>query len=254
MTEVVLLGSGNVATHLFKAFSASEKVRVVQVYNHSQNSLAFFEGKCETTTAFNEIFDADVYLIALKDDVISQAAEELRNKKGLVVHTSGAAGLDVLEFCNRRGVFYPLQTFSKKKDVEYSEIPFCLESNSSEDMELLRQMANAISGKFYDINTEQRKKIHLSAVFVCNFVNHLYTTGEKICSENKIPFEIFQPLIKETAQKVQKASPSEVQTGPAIRQDQKTINTHLEQLISPEDKQIYQLLTNAIQNFHGKKL
>ena len=254
MTNLVILGSGNVATHLFRAFSASKKVKVKQVYNHAQDSLSFFKDKCQTTTSFSDILDADVYVIALKDDAISKTAENLRAKKGLVVHTSGTAGMDALGFCERKGVFYPLQTFSRDKNMDHSEIPFCLESNSSEDMALLKFLADEISGKYYEITTEQRRKIHLSAVFVCNFVNHLYTIGEKICEENDIPFEIFKPLIKETAQKVQHASPSEVQTGPAIRQDQKTINAHLEQLNSAENKQIYQLLTNAIQNFHGKKL
>lgn len=254
MTELVLLGSGNVATHLFKAFLGSKNVRVKQVYNHRKESLSFFQDKCETTTSISDILEADVYVIALKDDVISQTAEALRNKDGLIVHTSGTAGLDALVFSKRKGVFYPLQTFSRSKEVNYCEIPFCLEANSSQDMDLLKQLAKEISGKHYEITSEQRRKIHLAAVFVCNFVNYMYTIGETICEQNGIPFEIFQPLIKETALKVQHTAPSKVQTGPAIRQDQKTINAHLEQLQSAENKQIYQLMTDAIQNFHGKKL
>lgn len=254
MIDLVLLGSGNVATHLFKAFAGSEKIRIKQIYNHSEESLSYFRKNCAVTTDLSKIKEADVYLIALKDDVIAGAAEELRNKDALVAHTSGSAGLNVLNFCKRRGVFYPLQTFSKHKDVNYQTIPFCLEANSSEDMKLLKEMADEISGVSHEISSEQRKKIHLSAVFVCNFVNHLYTIGEKISKENDIPFEIFEPLIKETARKIETASPAGVQTGPAIRRDQETINSHLDQLTTFEEKQIYKLLTNAIQNFHGKKL
>ncbi|MGB7786507.1 MAG: DUF2520 domain-containing protein [Salinimicrobium sp.] len=252
MMQLVLLGSGNVATHLYKAFSASKKVQVKQVYNHTRNNLDRFD--TEVTTELSALADADVYLLALKDDVIPQIAETLSSKNALIAHTSGSAGLDALEKCERKGVFYPLQTFSKDKRLDYSEIPFCLEANSPEDLSLLKDMAAEVSGKFYEISSEQRKKIHLSAVFVCNFVNHLYSIGENICKENDIPFEILQPLIMETARKIRDASPSEVQTGPAIRNDQSTIQAHLEQLTDPQNKEIYQLLTQAIQSFHGKKL
>lgn len=252
MIQLVLLGSGNVATHLYRAFSASQKVQVKQVYNRSFNNLDSFD--TNVTTEISELVDADFYLLALKDDVIPEIAEKLQSKQALIAHTSGSVGLDALGKCKRKGVFYPLQTFSKEKQLDYSEIPFCLEANSSEDLELLKQMAAEISGKAYEISSEQRKKIHLSAVFVCNFVNYMYNIGEKICRENDIPFEILQPLIMETAKKIQDASPSEVQTGPAIRNDKSTIQAHLEQLKDPQNKQIYKLLTQAIQSFHGKKL
>ena len=254
MINLVLLGSGNVATHLYRAFSASEKVKVMQVYNHSTNGLTAFEGKTPVTTSLEELAEADVYLLALKDDVIAGVAQKLESKKGLVAHTSGAVSLSAIEGCPRPGVFYPLQTFSRDKKVNYSEIPFCLEAKNPDDLALLKTMAGEISGKAYEISSAQRKKLHLSAVFVCNFVNHLYTIGESICEENKIPFEILQPLIQETANKVRTSSPSEVQTGPAIRYDESTIQAHLELLKDRDNKEIYQTLTKAIQNFHGKKL
>ena len=254
MIEVVLLGSGNVATHLFKAFSAAEGIHVKQVYNHSKNSLAYFRNKTETTTQISELFEADIYLMALKDDVIPTVAAQLQDKQGLIVHTSGSVALDALNGCKRKGVLYPLQTFSKENEVIYSEIPFCLEANTPEDLQLLKSLAEMISGKAYEINSQQRRKLHLSAVFVCNFVNHLYAVGEQICQKSEIPFDILKPLIAETARKVQNASPAKVQTGPAIRNDQSTIKGHLELLESNENKKIYELLTSAIQTFHGKKL
>ncbi len=255
MIEIVLLGSGNVATHLFKALSAAEGIRVKQVYNHSEDSLEFFRGKTEVTTNISELAPADVYLMALKDDVIPEIASKLEDRDGLVVHTSGSVSIDALKDCRRRGVFYPLQTFSKDKEVNYCTIPFCLEANTAEDLQILKQLADKISGKSYEISSEQRKKLHLSAVFVCNFVNHLYAVGEQICQKSDIPFEILQPLIKETANKVQHASPAKVQTGPAIRNDRSTINAHLQLLdASEENRDIYNILTSAIQTFHGKKL
>ena len=255
MIEIVILGSGNVATHLYRAFMAAEGIRVKQVYNHSEGSLDFFRNKTEVTTDISELAPADIYLLALKDDVIPEVAAKLQQLKALVVHTSGSVAMDALSGCERRGVFYPLQTFSKENEVNYSTIPFCLEANSLEDLQLLRKLAAKISGNSYEISSEQRKKLHLSAVFVCNFVNHLYAIGEDICQKSEIPFEILQPLIKETANKVQHASPAEVQTGPAIRNDRSTINAHLQLLgSSDENRKIYELLTSAIQTFHGKKL
>ena len=192
--------------------------------------------------------------MALKDDVIPQVAAQLKDKNGLVAHTSGSVALDALHGCGRKGVLYPLQTFSKEKEVNYATIPFCLEANNSDDLGLLKSLAEKISGKAYEIDSQQRKKLHLSAVFVCNFVNHLYAVGEQICQKSDIPFDILKPLIAETANKVQHASPAEVQTGPAMRNDQSTINSHLELLETSENKNIYELLTSAIQTFHGKKL
>jgi predicted short-subunit dehydrogenase-like oxidoreductase (DUF2520 family) len=254
MIEIVILGSGNVATHLFKAFSASEGIKVKQVYNHSEKSLDVFTGKTAVTTEISELADADVYLLALKDDVIPQVAGQLQNKKALIAHTSGAVSLDDINSCERRGVFYPLQTFSKHREVTYSNIPFCLESKHPEDLALLKQMAAQVSGKLYEIDSQQRKKLHLSAVFVCNFVNHLYAIGEKLCTENNMEFELLQPLIMETAEKILKTAPATAQTGPAIRKDQSTIEAHLQLLESSKNKEIYQLLTSSIQSFHGKKL
>ena len=254
MKDLVLLGTGNVATHLFKAFMASEKVRVKQVFNHSISSLSFFAETVPVTSEISELAPADIYLLALKDDVIPEVAGKMKTADALVAHTSGAAPLDILKMFRRRGVFYPLQTFSKDSEIDPQQIPFCLEANSPKDLDLLKDLGNEISGKVFDVDSEQRKKLHLSAVFVCNFVNHLYTIGEKLCRENDLPFSILQPLIAETAKKVQFSSPAEVQTGPAIRKDSSTIQSHLKQLQSSEEKEIYQILTNAIQSFHGKKL
>lgn len=163
MINLVLLGSGNVATHLYRAFSASEKVRVVQVYNHSQRGLDSFEKETPVTTSLEALFEADVYLLALKDDVIVEVAHMLRDKKGLIAHTSGAVTLSAISGCDRTGVFYPLQTFSKHRHMTYGEIPFCLEAKKLQDLQLLKDLAAEISGKAFEISSEQRKKLHLSA-------------------------------------------------------------------------------------------
>ena len=254
MINVVLLGTGNVATHLFKAFSATNEVTVKQIYNYSEATLLAFQDHVAVTTSLEELADADLYLLALKDDTLSATAKKLEDKRGLIAHTSGSASIDVLKESKRSGVFYPLQTFSKDQPLKYGDIPFCLEAKKPEDFRLLSMLAQKVSGKSYKVSSAQRKKLHLSAVFVCNFVNHLYSIGEDICRKNDLPFEILQPLIKETAEKVTRSSPREVQTGPAKRGDESTMNAHLELLGSGENKEIYQLLTSAIKKFYGKKL
>lgn len=254
MIKVVILGAGNVATQLFNAFFNSEKAMVVQVYNRSQPNLEFFKTKTSTTTSLHELSEADIYILALKDDAIIKIAPELKHLKGLVVHTSGSVGLNVLKDCERSGVFYPLQTFSKSKKVDFKEIPLCLETEKEADFLLLKKLGKSISDKVFAINSDQRKSLHVAAVFVCNFVNHLYALGEDICKQNNMQFEMLQPLIMETAGKVAKLNPKEAQTGPALRNDQSTIKTHLNSLQNENERQIYKLLTKSIQEFHGKKL
>lgn len=253
MISIVLFGSGNLATHLFKALLKAEKFKVVQVYNHKAESLSFFKKKTNTTTNLAEVVPADIYIFALKDDVIQEIAQKVIYKKAFVMHTSGATPMDVFSSFERFGVFYPLQTFSKNKAVDFKNIPICIEANNDQDLHLLEQLALEISTKVYRISSEQRKSLHVAAVFVSNFVNYLYTEGQEICTRNKIPFEILHPLILETASKIIDLSPKEAQTGPAKRNDLAVINSHLE-LLNKEQQKIYQILTQSIQNLHGKEL
>lgn len=245
MIEVVLFGTGNVASHLFKALRESKSVKVIQVYNHRKESLDFFKGKVEVTTSFKDLKEADLFLIAVKDDYISELASQLKPYKTLVVHTSGS--LPLLSNNDRNGVFYPLQTFSKEQTIDYSAIPICIEASNPSDLKILKEVGAEISQKIYPINSEQRKSLHLASVFACNFSNALYGLAEQICQKNDVPFEILYPLILETAQKIKNNSPKTVQTGPAIRGDQKTIDFQLNQINSTEIKNLYILLTNLIQ-------
>ena len=250
MYSIVILGSGNVATHMFQALQSSKICTVIQVYNHKRSSLLKFENSVPLTTDISTLKPADLYLICLKDDVIEYTAEQIKTKAGIIAHTSGNQGL--LTSPKNSGVFYPLQTFSKTSGLDYSTIPFCLEANSEENLSLLKTIASSISQHQYEISTTQRQTLHLAAVFVCNFTNHLYAVGEDICQQEHIPFDILKALIKETADKVQSQSPSEVQTGPAVRRDEKTITNHLKQLNSEDYKAIYNLMTTSILQKHDK--
>ncbi|WP_269225386.1 Rossmann-like and DUF2520 domain-containing protein [Flavobacterium eburneipallidum] len=253
MVKVILIGSGNVAQHLIKAFAKSEKIDVIQAFSRQKQALTHLVDADKITNNFKDLTEADLYIIAVSDDAIAEVSSQLPFENRLVVHTSGSVSLDALDKKNRNGIFYPLQTFSKKADVDFSQIPLCLECENETDFELLKNLAEIISDKVYEINSEQRKALHVSAVFVNNFVNHLYQMGNKICTENNVPFEILKPLIQETANKIMTLSPNEAQTGPAIRNDKQTIASHLDFLLDENQKNIYQILTQSIQN-NGKKL
>jgi predicted short-subunit dehydrogenase-like oxidoreductase (DUF2520 family) len=248
MIKVVIIGSGNVAKHLLKVMLNTEEVTIVQVFARSKESISHLIVENQITSTYNDIKEADVYIISVSDNAIAEVASNLPFKNRLVVHTSGTSELSVLDNKNRKGVFYPLQTFSKSKAVDFSTIPICLETENKRDYAILEALANLISKKAYAISSEQRKSLHVAAVFVCNFVNHLYQIGNEICNENKVPFEILQPLIIETANKITQLSPKEAQTGPALRNDTKTIEKHMDFLQESNYKELYKLLTQSIQN------
>lgn len=251
MIKVVVLGYGNVGFHLTTALSSAINVSVVQVYNRSVISS---EDKSIFVSNLNELKDADVYIIALPDDIISAFSESLPFNDQLVVHTSGSLSIKELPSFNRRGVFYPLQSFSKNQEVSFNNIPICLEAESVSDMRILRDLGEAISTKVVEINSEERAKLHLAAVFVNNFVNYMYTVADDIISEGDLDVHLLEPLIKETANKIKHLSASEAQTGPAKRNDLKTIEKHLHLLRDSDHLGLYKELTKAIQNTYGKEL
>lgn len=253
MISVVLIGSGNVAQHLIVAFSQSDDVELVQVFSRKKEELTHLLPNEKITADFSTLKQAAVYIIAVSDNAIAAVSEKIPFENSLVVHTSGSMPLEILDQKNRRGVFYPLQTFTKNKAVNFKEIPICLESENETDFLILEQLAKCISTTSYPISSEQRKALHVAAVFVCNFVNHLYEIGSSICVENQLPFSILHPLIQETANKIRTLSPTEAQTGPAKRNDTQTINAHLAFLTDDNQKEIYKLLTKSIID-HGKKL
>jgi len=254
MIKVVIIGAGNVASHLFDAFYTTENVSVIQVYNRSQKKLDYFENKTNTTTSISEIIEADIYIISVSDDSINSLSKKLQFNNKLVAHTSGSVAMNQISNHNKPSVFYPLQTFTTGKDVNFKTIPLCIEATKKNDLLLLETLAKSISDNVYHINSKQRKALHIAAVFVNNFVNHLYQKGEEICTKNNVSFDILIPLIIETARKVSELSPLKSQTGPAKRNDKKVIKQHLSDLNTNTQQEIYTLLTKSIQETHGYKL
>jgi predicted short-subunit dehydrogenase-like oxidoreductase (DUF2520 family) len=257
MIKVCIIGSGNVAQHLIVALQNSiingAEIELVQVFARQKATLFHLLDFNKITDDWKTLAEADLYIIAVSDEAISTVSEQIQFKNKLVVHTSGGVSLENLVSINRKGVFYPLQTFSKNKAVNFKSIPICLESQNASDYQLLQKVAQAISDVVIAINSEQRKALHVAAVFVNNFTNHLYKIGNDICTENNVTFEILKPLIQETAEKIMQLSPNEAQTGPAIRNDNETINAHLSLLSNENQKNIYKIITQSIQN-NGKKL
>lgn len=253
MIKTVIIGFGNVGWHMAKACISATEIELLQIYNRSKvEEKLQKEIAVEFTTDFKTLKEADVYIVAVKDDTVIELIKHIPYPNKIIAHTSGS--LPLLNSNQNDAVFYPLQTFSKNKILNYEAIPFCLEAENEETYATIEKMAKSISDKVYSISTAQRQQLHLSAVFVCNFVNHLYAIGEEICRKHEIPFEILEALIEETAHKIKTLSPVEAQTGPALRKDEQTINRHLQQLEKTEYQDIYQQLSNSIAKKHGNQL
>jgi predicted short-subunit dehydrogenase-like oxidoreductase (DUF2520 family) len=254
MISVVIVGTGNVAQNLYQAFVKSSDVKIKQVIGRNHEHLAFVSSALVSSTNFNKIETADVYILAVSDDAINLVADNFKDLEGLLVHTSGATSLEALKSAKRTGIFYPLQTFTKGKIIKFEEIPICIEAANEEDLKLLKQLGETLSNTVVEINSEQRKTLHIAAVFVNNFTNYMYTIGAEICAEHEIDFQILKPLIKETAAKLDTLTPMQAQTGPAKRGDQNTLHNHLQNIKDKHQRELYTLLSNAIKEKHGKKL
>ncbi len=256
---IVFIGAGNLATNLAKALYRSG-FRIIQVYSRTEASAEMLAKvvEAEHTTELSQVrCDASLYFVSLKDDALVELLPDIVNKKNnaLFVHTAGSIPMDIWKGrTNRYGVFYPLQTFSKQREVDFNSIPVFIESNSVEDIGLLKTIASVLSEKVYEATSEQRKCLHLAAVFTCNFANHMYALAARLLDKYNLPFEVILPLIDETAGKVHQLSPSEAQTGPAVRFDRKVMDKHLEMLSDePELQELYKLLSESIYQLANEK-
>ncbi|MES2559039.1 MAG: DUF2520 domain-containing protein [Bacteroidota bacterium] len=254
--SVTILGSGNVAFHLGKTL-AQQGIHIDAVYSPNEihaAALALQLGAKAFSDPANLALSSDMYIIAVKDTAIETVSSQLAEVNGLVVHTSGNTSMDVLSKHKRCGVFYPLQTISRNSEVNFANVPLLLETKQQEDMERLKQLSGTMGALSYEVNSDKRKVVHVAAVFANNFSNHLYGIAHQILSANNLPFDMLKPLIQETANTIQTHDPREVQTGPAVRGDQATIDKHLTLLEGmPEYAQLYELLSKSIQSGHNKK-
>lgn len=248
--HIVFFGAGNVATHLSKAF-IRKGYTVCQIYNRTEmegKRLARLTGASYTGSIQQIEPAADLYILALSDSAIPEMAFRLRVNRGIVVHTSGSLGLDVLKnTSNRTGVLYPLQTFRKGKRISFDKIPLCVEASSPEVEKLLVELAGRLTANVNVLSSEQRKILHLTAVFAGNFTNYLYAIAEDLLLQNNIPFELLQPLIRQTASNITHSDIFKLQTGPAVREDKAILEKHLSMLNDhPAYRKIYDIISKQI--------
>jgi predicted short-subunit dehydrogenase-like oxidoreductase (DUF2520 family) len=247
--QIVLIGSGNVAFHLAKAFTEAQ-IPVSQIFGRNTTELQKISEQFSIPFSTETLADADLYIISVSDSSIAEVSALIKNENALVTHTSGSVSREALSGNYRKSVFYPLQTFSKSKNLDYSKIPFFIDAENENDEEILKNLVSKISKNVMLANDEKRKYIHLTAVFACNFVNHLYARAKEISDSQGIPFDYFLPLIDETTQKIHELEPKLAQTGPAIRNDEKVLKLH-ESLLTDEEKlKIYKTLNESIKKMY----
>lgn len=246
----VFFGAGNLATHLASALQSSGHT-ILQIYSRTKESAKTLADKLNTnyTTDLNQITNtADIYVLALRDNVIEEILNKYDFTGKFAVHTSGSVNINIFKNHTKNyGVFYPLQTFSKLREVNFNNIPICIEANNKNNEKVLIQTGRQISNDVQLINSEQRKHLHIAAIFACNFVNNMYVISDEILRKNNISFDILKPLIIETAEKILKNKPIDVQTGPAVRNDQNLIKNHIDLLsYSPLFQKIYNFVSKNI--------
>ena len=249
--KVVIVGSGNVATHLSLAIASLEGIEICQVYSPTEAHAEILAERlnCDFVTDPTQIRkDADVYLFALKDQALETVIRAVPANNGLWLHTSGSMPMQVFAgYTERYGVLYPLQTFSKSREISFQGIPLFIECHREEDKNCLEDLALRLSGKVCELSSEKRRSLHLAAVFACNFTNHIYALAEEILAKEGLSRDYLFPLIDETAAKVHELPAQEAQTGPAIRYDENIINKHLGMLADDPDVQtLYRLLSQSI--------
>lgn len=255
--NIIFIGAGNLATHLAQALFRNGH-NIAEVYSRTLESASELAGKVESV-ALTDIkqlsIDADLYIVALSDNAIDKVISELEIFDIPIVHTAGSVDMSVFkDISNKYGVFYPLQTFSKSKPVNFKEIPIFIESIDSELKELLYNLADDVSEKVYEADFATRKGMHLSAVFACNFVNHMFAISEDLLKKNNIQFDVLKPLLKETTEKAFSGSPGLSQTGPAIREDHNIMNEHIKMLKNrPDLAELYKFVSQNIIEFHKKE-
>lgn len=252
--RVVILGAGRVATHLAPALlhAGYELLQVWSRTEESAKSLSDSLGIPYTTNLDAVVADADIYIACVSDSALSQVAERIVacvKTNSLFLHTAGSVGIELWQRCGalRYGILYPLQTFSKERAVDFREVSLFVEASDEETMTTIERVAHGLSEKVYHADSKRRARLHIAAVFACNFTNAMYDAASRLLAEDDIPFEVLLPLIDETAAKVHVLAPHDAQTGPAVRGDSIVLQNHMAALADNEDLHaMYTLISNYI--------
>lgn len=255
--KIVLIGAGNLATHLGKALHAAGH-DMVQVFSRTMQSAETLASllDAEPLTDMAQVRDdADVYIFSVKDSALEQLISQLcGGEKKVFLHTAGSMPMSVFrEKALHYGVLYPMQTFSKQREVDFSIIPCFIEANDEFALKQIEGLAGQISHRVFQLSSEDRKYLHLSAVFACNFANHCYAASQELLQQHGIPFDVMLPLIDETAAKVHGMTPKEAQTGPAVRYDENVIDKQIQLLENqPYFQKIYDCMSKSIHELESE--
>ena len=247
--KIALIGAGNVATCLGPRLKEAGH-EITAVYSRTVESARALADRLGATytTDLNAVPASDAAIVMLKDDALKELAPAIADslKDSLLLHTAGSVSMDIWYTAGamKYGVLYPMQTFSKTSVIDWSQVPLFIEGSSDQTLDSIRELALTVSPDVTVLSSEGRRKLHLAAVFTCNFSNHMYAIAQKLLADEGVPFRVMLPLVRETARKVETISPQEAQTGPAIRGDRKVINEHLELLKAyPEYAELYRLIS-----------
>lgn len=248
--KIAIVGTGNIAWHLARAFRQSG-IEVMYIISRAMDRATLLAGEVSAVPMDDPgkvQEQPDCYLLCVSDDALPEVQAAYSGKGTLVAHTSGSTGISVLSAeGGATGVLYPLQTFTKGLNMEYGQIPFLVEGSDEVTTRRLERLAGQISGEVHVIGSAQRRKIHVAAVFACNFSNHLSAIADRLLRDSGLGFDLLRPLVTETLRKLENMPPLEAQTGPAVRNDLATIEKHLESLGRwPEEQELYRLLSENI--------
>ncbi|MFY7004880.1 Rossmann-like and DUF2520 domain-containing protein [Acinetobacter pittii] len=255
--KISLVGSGRVAFHLAKAL-LGQGHNIVQVYARDFEKTQKFAEKIQAKAcqSLREFQPTDLIILAVSDSAIAELAKQIHEllPETLMVHTSGSTDIEVISHVHKKaGVFYPLQTFSFERDVDWQATPLFVEAVTDADQKLLLNLANSLSSRVYQYTSKQRLTLHLAAVFACNFSNYCFDMAKQVVDKEQVDFSLLYPLIIETAKKATENDPKQMQTGPAVRGDQNILAMHQDLLAQAERddlKQVYQLLSDGIVKRH----
>jgi predicted short-subunit dehydrogenase-like oxidoreductase (DUF2520 family) len=250
--KISFIGSGNIAWHLSKVLEdAGHSVQEVysrNIGNAEKLASRLYDAYAADSLDFSES-RSELFFIAVPDDVIDEVASGLIiPENATVVHTSGSKSIDCLDLLfERKGVFYPVQTFSKRRKISFENIPVCIESDDEKVLKALASVAKSITSQVFYLDSSERKTLHVAAVFACNFTNHLLALSKELLEKDDLDYGMLNALISETINKALENDPEEMQTGPAVRKDVKTLQEHLQYLSDdPDKKQIYRILSESI--------
>ena len=243
MYFTTIIGNGNLGYNFSLALKKVDGFKLYQWYGRNWDAEKLNK---KLINNFSELKKADLFILAVSDNSIIDILKHL-NKNYFVVHCSGSTSIEVFKNFKRAGVIFPIQTINKVKKSSFVGTPFCIEAKSKIDLEILKKLIKGINGTYKCLNSNQRANIHLSAVWINNFVNHMISKGKKICKENNISFSLMEPILKRTISQAIKYNPDELQTGPAVRNDKNTLKLHSNLIKNFDDKKLYEIITKSIQ-------